>query len=118
VSDDEATSLEVLEGLDKGGERTSVQVYVVGRLVKHDEVRSSPGGGSEDDLDLLSSGETSHGVVGGELGLETKFLEMLLDLLSDEGLHYTESLGLSGVKLENWGGGRKREQNGWVSTIG
>jgi hypothetical protein len=104
VSDDEATSLEVLEGLDKGGERTSVQVYVVGRLVKHDDVRSSPGGGSEDDLDLLSSAETSHGVVGGELGLETKVLEMLLDLLSDEGLHYTESLGLSGVKLENWGG--------------
>jgi hypothetical protein len=56
--------------------------------------------------------------MGGELGLETKVLEMLLDLLSDEGSHHTESLGLSGVELENWGVGCKREQNGWVSMIG
>jgi hypothetical protein len=53
--------------------------------------------------------------MGGELGLETKVLEMLLDLLSDEGSHHTESLGLSGVELENWGwGARENRTDGSV----
>jgi hypothetical protein len=39
-------------------------------LTKNDDVRSSPGGGGENDLDLLSSRETPHGVVGNELGLQ------------------------------------------------
>jgi len=71
------------------------------RLTQHDDVRTTPGSGSKNDLDLLSSRETSHGVVGGELGLETEVLEVLLDLSSDERSEETKSLSLSGVELED-----------------
>lgn len=64
-------------------------------------MRTTPSSGSKNDLDLLSSRETSHGVVRGELGLETEVLEVLLDLSSDERSEETKSLSLSGVELED-----------------
>ena len=76
----------------------SLSVEVVGRLVEDDNVRSSPGGGTEDDLDLLTARETAHGVVRHELGFETKVGKVRLDLLADERAHETESLRLLGVE--------------------
>jgi len=99
VSDDEYTSLEGLERRDKGGERLSVQV--VGRFIEDDNVGSSPGSGSENDLDLLSSGKTTHGVVGSEFGFETEIDEVRFDFLSDEGSEETSLLSLSGIDFHN-----------------
>lgn len=62
---------------------------------------SSPCSRTEDDLDLLSTRETSHRVVRDELGLETKVLKVLLDLSSDQRSHQTQSLSLSGVELDD-----------------
>ena len=99
VSNDEDTSFEGLEGRDEGGERFSVQV--VGRLIEDDNVGSSPGSGSENDLDLLSSRKTTHGVVGGEFGFETEIDEVRFDFLSDEGSEKTSLLSLSGIDFHN-----------------
>ena len=41
---------------------------------------TTPCCGTEHNLDLLSTGETSHGVVGDELGLQAKVSKVLLDL--------------------------------------
>jgi hypothetical protein len=99
VGDDEDTSLEGLEGGDEGSERLAVEV--VGRLVEDDDVGTTPGSGGENDLDLLSSRETTHGVVGGELGLETEVGEVSLNLLTDEGTEETSLLGLTRVDLHD-----------------
>ena len=99
MRDTQDTTLKVLQGLDQGGEGLSVQV--VGRLIQTDDVGLSPGSGTQDDLDLLTSRETSHGVVGDELGLETEIGKVLLNLLSDKGPHHTESLSLSRVELHD-----------------
>jgi hypothetical protein len=99
VSNDENTSLEGLEGGNEGGERFTIEV--VGRFVENDDVRTTPGGGSENDLDLLSSRETTHGVVGGELGLETEVDEVRFDFLSDEGSEETSLLSLTRVDFHN-----------------
>lgn len=86
-------------------------------------MRTTPRGGGEDDLDLLATRKTTHGVVGGELRLETKVLEVLwrgqkrsasepaehvifpethlLDLLPDEGTEETSLLGLTRVDLDD-----------------
>ena len=98
VGDDEDTSIKGLESLNEGSERLTIEV--VSGLVKHDDVGTTPGGGTEDDLDLLSSGETTHGVVGDELGLETEVSEVLLDLATNEGTEETEKLSLTGIDLE------------------
>lgn len=99
VRNDEDSSLERLEGRDERRERLSVEV--VGRLVEDDDVGTTPRGSGEDDLDLLSSRETTHRVVGRELGLETEIDKVSLDLLSDEGSEETSLLGLSRVDLHN-----------------
>jgi hypothetical protein len=100
VRDDEDTTLEALEGLDEGSERLTIEV--VGRLVETDDVGTTPGGSTENDLDLLTTGETAHGVVGDELGLETEVGEVLLDFATNEGSEETEALSLTGVDLENF----------------
>lgn len=96
VRDDEHTTLVDLEGFDEGSERLAVEI--VGRLVEDDDVRTTPGSGTEHDLDLLTTGETAHGVVGDELGLETEVGEVRLDLLADERAHETETLRFLGVE--------------------
>ena len=53
VSDDEHTTLEGLEGLDK--RRKGFTIKVVSRLVHTDDVRATPRRSAEDDLDLLAT---------------------------------------------------------------
>lgn len=79
--DDQDSSLKGLKGLDKGSERLAIEVVGLARkkiwsastkrrggraerahgLVENDDVGSSPGSSSENDLDLLSSRKTTHG---------------------------------------------------------
>ena len=67
-------------------------VQEVGRLVEDDDVGLAPGGGTENDLDLLAT-ETTHDVVRSELALETEVLEVLLDLLANKRTIHAKSLG-------------------------
>lgn len=60
---------------------------------------TAPSSGGEDDLDLLTTRETAHRVVGRELGLETEVGEVRLDLLADEGTEETGLLRLARVDL-------------------
>ena len=64
-------------------------------------MRTAPGSSTEDDLDLLTTGETAHGVVGDKLGFETEIGEVLLDLTTDERAEQTSTLSLSGVDLKD-----------------
>jgi hypothetical protein len=117
VRDDEDTTLEDLEGSDERGERLAVEVvcrYVSAfgdgterrartrRLVHADDVRATPCSSAEHDLDLLATGETAHGVVRDELGLETEVGHVLLDLATDERAVHAETLRLTGVDLEHF----------------
>lgn len=63
---------------------------------------TTPCSSTEDNLDLLSTGKTSHGVVRNELGLETKVGEVLLDLPTNERSKETEALGLTGVNFDDF----------------
>jgi hypothetical protein len=99
VGNDQNTSLKFLESGDKSGEGLSVEI--VSGLIKTDDVGSSPGSGGKDDLDLLSTRETSHRVVRSEFGLETEIFKVLFDFSSNQRSHQTQSLSFSGVELED-----------------
>ena len=79
----------------KGRKRTS-------RLIQADDVGTTPCRGTEHDLDLLTTGETTHGVLRDELGLETEVGEVLLNLPTNERTEKTEALGLASVNLEDF----------------
>ena len=100
MRDDEHTALEDLERVDERRERLPVEV--VRRLIQADNVGAAPCRGTKNDLDLLTTGETTHGVVRDELGLETEVREVLLDLPTNEGTEKTEALSLASVNLENF----------------
>ena len=65
-------------------------------------MRATPCRGTEHDLDLLATGETTHGVVRDELRLETKVGEVLLNLATDEGTEETKALSLTSIELEDF----------------
>jgi hypothetical protein len=79
--DDTATIC--LDGLGEGTERVTVEV--VSGLIENHNVGVVPHGSTEDYLHLLSSRETTDTRVGGEFGLETQFLEVLLDIDGSQG---------------------------------
>jgi hypothetical protein len=72
-----------------------------GRLVHADDVGATPGGGTEDNFDLLPTRETPHRVVRDELGLETEVGKVGLDLTANEGAKQTETLSLASVNFQN-----------------
>jgi hypothetical protein len=65
-------------------------------------VRTTPCGGTEHDLDLLTTRKTPHGVVGDELGLETEVSKVLLNLATHERAEETKALRLTGINLEDF----------------
>lgn len=71
-------------------------------LIQADDVGPTPSGSTEDDLDLLTTRETTHGVVRDELGIETEVGEVLLDLATDERAQETETLSFTGINLEDF----------------
>lgn len=64
-------------------------------------MRATPCGSSENDLDLLTTGETPHGVVSDELGLKTKVGKVLLDLPTNEGTKETGTLSLTSIDFND-----------------
>ncbi|ROW16830.1 hypothetical protein VPNG_01505 [Cytospora leucostoma] len=99
VSDDDDTTLELLDGLGQGTERVTVQV--VGGLVKNDQVRSLPRASSQDNLDTLTTGETLHAGVRNQLVVETEVAAVSLNLLSDQRAELTRGESLLHVDLSN-----------------
>ena len=65
-------------------------------------MRATPSSSTENNLDLLSTRETPHGVVRDELGLETKVSKVLLNLPTNEGSEKTETLGFTGVDFNDF----------------
>ena len=100
MGDDEDTTFEHLQCLNKGSERLTIEV--VGGLVEAHDVGTTPCCGTEDNLDFLTTRETPHGVVGDELRLETEVSEMLLNLPTNEGTEETEALSLAGIDLNDF----------------
>lgn len=99
VSDDDDTTLEGLDGL---GESTKgVTVEVVGGLVEDDQVGALPRAGGENDLDTLTSGETTHAGVGDKLGVDTEVGAVVLNLLTDKGTELTRGESLLLIDLGN-----------------
>jgi hypothetical protein len=99
VSDDDDTTLEGLDGLGQGTERVTVEV--VGGLVKDDQVRTLPRASGKDDLDTLTTGQTTHTRVRNELSVETEVGGVRLNLLTDEGTELTRGESLLLIDLSD-----------------
>ena len=99
MSDDDNTALKGLEGLGQGAKGVSVEV--VGGLVEDNQVRSLPRAGSKDDLDTLSTRQTTHARMGDQLGVEAEVGTVSLNLLSDQGSELTAGEGLLLINLSN-----------------
>mmetsp|Transcript_17955 Transcript_17955/g.26472 ORF Transcript_17955/g.26472 Transcript_17955/m.26472 type:complete len:252 (+) Transcript_17955:270-1025(+) len=96
VGNDNDTTLELLNSLSEGTQRLSVEV--VGRLVKNENMGLVPHGSGDHDLNLLSTREGRHTVVGRELGTKTTVTKVLLDIGGRESADIeTSSLGKSGI---------------------
>ena len=65
-------------------------------------MRTTPCSSTKDDLDFLTTGKTSHGVVRDKLGLETKVSKVLLNFTSNKGAKETETLCLTRINLEDF----------------
>ena len=107
VSDDDDTTLERLDGLGQGTERVTVEV--VGGLVKDDQVGALPRAGSKDDLDTLTTRQTTHTRVRNELSIETEVGAVRLDFLTDERTELTRGESLLLIDLSNHLGVRSHD---------
>lgn len=99
VSNDDDTTLELLQGLGQGTERVTVQV--VGRLVKDDQVRSLPRASSQDSLDTLTTRETAHARVRDKLGIKTEVGAVSLNLLTDKRTELTRGKSLLHIDISD-----------------
>ncbi|KUI57464.1 hypothetical protein VP1G_10889 [Cytospora mali] len=99
VSDDDDTTLELLDGLGQGTEGVTIQV--VGGLVKDDQVRSLPRASSQDNLDTLTTRQTLHARVGNQLIVKTEVAAVSLNLLTDQRTELTRGEGLLHVNVSN-----------------
>lgn len=63
---------------------------------------TAPGGSTEDDLHLLTTRKTSHGIVRDELRVETPVSKVLLDLATNERAQETKALSLTGINFQNF----------------
>src|SRR5690242_2120363 len=99
VSNDDNTTLEGLDGLGQSTERVTVEV--VGGLVKDDQVRTLPRASGKDDLDTLTTGQTTHTRVRNKLSVETEVGAVRLDLLTDERTELTRGESLLLIDLSD-----------------
>ena len=72
-----------------------------GRLIETDDVGTTPCSSTKDNLDFLTTGETTHSVVRDELGFKTEISEVLLDLTTDERAQETKTLSLTSINLND-----------------
>lgn len=73
-----------------------------GWLIQADDVRTAPSSSTENDLDLLTTGKTTHGVVRDELRLETEVGEVCLNLTTNERTKETKTLSFTCVDFEDF----------------
>jgi len=99
VSNDNDTTLELLESLGQGTQRVTVEV--VGGFIENDEMGALPRAGSEDNLDTLATGETTHAGVRDEFGIETEVGAVSLDFLADKGTELTGGERLLHIDVGN-----------------
>uniref|UniRef100_A0A098DMI5 Uncharacterized protein n=1 Tax=Gibberella zeae (strain ATCC MYA-4620 / CBS 123657 / FGSC 9075 / NRRL 31084 / PH-1) TaxID=229533 RepID=A0A098DMI5_GIBZE len=99
VSNDDDTTLELLQGLGKSTERVTVKI--VGRLVKNDKMGSLPRASGKDSLDTLTTGQTTHTRVRNKLSVETEVGAVRLNLLSDQRSELTRGKGLLHIDISN-----------------
>ena len=83
VGNDDDTTLELLQGLGEGAERVAVKI--VGRLVEDDQMGTLPRAGRKNNLDTLTTRQTTHSRVGDEFGIEAEVGAVRLDLLANQG---------------------------------
>mmetsp|Transcript_2434 Transcript_2434/g.3694 ORF Transcript_2434/g.3694 Transcript_2434/m.3694 type:complete len:1074 (+) Transcript_2434:2189-5410(+) len=94
------TTTEFLNGRSKSTKRITIKV--VSGLIKNDEMGVLPSGSGKNDLDLLTTGETTNMRMKGKLRLKTKILKMLLDGGSGKGTtEETHSSGFLKINLIN-----------------
>jgi hypothetical protein len=72
------------------------------RFIQADDVGTTPCSSTQNNLDLLTTGETPHSVVRNELRLETEIGKVLLNLPTNERTEETEALSLAGVNFEDF----------------
>ncbi|KAK1245414.1 hypothetical protein MKX08_005043 [Trichoderma sp. CBMAI-0020] len=99
VSNDDNTTLELLQGLGQSTQRVTIQI--VGRLVKDDQVGSLPRASGQDSLDTLATGQTTHTRVRNQLSIETEVGAVGLNLLSDQRSELTRGKGLLHIDISN-----------------
>lgn len=99
VSDDNDTTLELLESLGQGTQRVTVEV--VCGFIENNEMGALPRAGSEDNLDTLTTGETAHAGVRDKLGIETEVGAVRLNLLADKGTELTRGKRLLHIDIGN-----------------
>ena len=68
MRDDKQATLTRFKRLDEGRERLTIEV--VRRLIRTHDVQAAPDCGTEKDRDLLTTGETVHGVVRDEFSMK------------------------------------------------
>ncbi|CEI62809.1 unnamed protein product [Fusarium venenatum] len=99
VGNDDDTTLELFESLGQGTERVTVKI--VGRLIKNDKMGSLPRASSQDSLDTLTTGQTTHTRVRNKLSVETEVGAVRLNLLSDQRSELTRGKGLLHINISN-----------------
>lgn len=99
VSNDDDTTLELLQGLGQSTQRVTIQI--VGRLVKDDQVGSLPRASSQDSLDTLATRQTAHAGVRNQLGIETEVGAVGLNLLSDQRSELTRGKSLLHIDISD-----------------
>ncbi|KAH3668883.1 hypothetical protein OGAPHI_002638 [Ogataea philodendri] len=115
VSNDDNTTLERLQGLRQSSKRVSVQV--VGWLVQNDQVRSLPGTSSQDQLNLLTTRQTSNSGVGHQFSIQSQHGAVGLDLLSGQWSELTGSQSLLHINLSNHLGVRLNDFTSWQPSV-
>jgi hypothetical protein len=65
-------------------------------------VGAAPCSGTKHDLNLLTTRETSHGIVRNELRLQAKVSKVLLNLPTDKGTKETQTLSLPSIDLKDF----------------
>lgn len=63
-------------------------------------MKTAPDRGAKDNLNLLTTRQTTHSIVQDEFRVEAKVSKVLLDLTTDEGTEETKTPSLTSVNFE------------------
>ncbi len=74
---------------------------LTGRFVHADDMGTTPCSSTKDNLHLLTTRKTAHGVMRDKLRLQAKVRKVALDLTTNERAEESKTLSLLGVDLDN-----------------